>query len=306
VVVNWNGADLLASCLDALLAQTRPVRVVVVDNGSTDGSAAIVAARPAVEWIPLGENTGFAAACNVGMRRALRAGARHVALVNNDAVLDRDWLALTVAAADAHPEAGLFCGLMVFADEPEVVNSSGLVFDAVLRARDRDFRAPLSRAPRADGPVPGVTGGAALLRSETLRRVGLFDPELFIYCEDADLSLRAARAGVAAFYVAAARAVHGFGRTVAHASPRRRHLLARNHLRVAARHLPLPVALALVPALAFARVAVNVPLELVRGRRDHASAQLRAVVEGLSGAARDVRNRLAGVTIPPGAEPPAG
>jgi GT2 family glycosyltransferase len=303
VVVNWNGADLLEPCLDALVAQTRPVHVVVVDNGSTDRSAEVVGTRPGVTFVALGSNGGFAAACNVGMRAALLAGARHVALVNNDAVLAPDWTARMVSAADAHPEAGLFCGLMVFADAPEVINSTGLVFDAVLRARDRHFRAPVASAPAADGPVAGFTGGAALLRADALRRVGLFDPEFFIYCEDADLSLRAARAGVGTRYVAGARAVHGFGRTVAHESPRRRHLLARNHLRVAARHLPLPVALAAVPALALARLAVNVPLELARGRRDHASALARAAVEGLRGAARDLRGRLAGVEIPPGAEP---
>jgi GT2 family glycosyltransferase len=302
VVVNWNGAHLLGPCLDALRVQTLAVQVVVVDNGSTDASAAVAAARPGVEWIPLGENTGFAAAANAGIRRALAAGARLVALVNNDVALAPDWLERLAADADFHPEAGLFNGTLLFQDDPVRVNSTGLAFDRLLRARDRDFGAPAGR-PRPDGAVPAATFGAVLLRAKALRRIGLLDPAYFAYCEDADLSLRAARAGIACRYVAAARALHGYARTSGPGSPLQRYLLARNHLVLAAAHLPAPSALVVVPALALLRAVIRAPLALFRGEPAHARAQLRAAAHGLAGAARVLARRaLRRRGPPPGAE----
>ena len=189
VVVNWNGALLLGACLDALARQSHPVHVVVVDNGSTDESEKLVTGRAGVEWCPTGQNLGFAGGSNVGIRRALEVGARFVALVNTDVVVEPEWVERLVVDADAHPEAGIFGGLLLFADDPGRVNSTGLVMDALGRVRDRDFGVEVARLAREDGPTFGVTGGAVLLRTDALRRVGLLDPAYFAYYEDAD-SLR--------------------------------------------------------------------------------------------------------------------
>src|SRR2546428_651283 len=93
------------------------------------------------------------------MRRALDAVAEFVALINNDVAISPDWLRRLLEAAAAHPEAGLFTGTLLFHGE-EVVNSTGLVIDALGRARDRDFRVPVAELTRTDGPVAGVSGGA--------------------------------------------------------------------------------------------------------------------------------------------------
>lgn len=292
VVVNWNGADLLPGCLDALLAQTRPARILVVDNGSHDRSAAVVAARPGVEWLPLGVNTGFTGGANAGLRRALSRGARFVAVLNNDVVLAPGWLAILRADADLHPETGLWNGLLVFADDPGRVNSTGLVVGPLLRVRDRDFGVPLAALDRPDGPTAGATFGAVLLRAEALRRTGLLDPAYFAYYEDADLSLRARRAGIACRYVGAARAVHGYARTAGAGSPRQRYLLARNHLRLIARHHPAALAVALVPLLALLRLLLAAPREALRGRLPHARAQGRAARDGLLLAGAALLERL--------------
>jgi GT2 family glycosyltransferase len=303
IVVNWNGATLLQGCLAALRGLTHPAHVLVVDNGSTDGSAAVAAASPGVEWLPLGENTGFAAANNVGLRRALAAGARHIGLVNNDVQVEPEWLARLVAAAEAHPDAGLFNGLLLFADDRERVNSTGLVFDALGRAYDRDFGARRASLATRDGPVPAVSGGAALLRADALRRIGLFDPAYFAYYEDVDLSLRARAAGIGCRYVGDAVAYHGYEKTFGAFSPRKKYLLARNHLRALATHRPWPLAAALAPALALARAGVQAPLELARGRRQLAKAQLRGAGAGALAAIEVLARRLRrGGAIPPGAE----
>src|SRR2546428_10714355 len=109
------------------------------------------------------------------MRRALDAVAEFVALINNDVAVSPDWLRRLLEAAAAHPEAGLFTGTLLFRGE-EVVNSTGLVIDALGRARDRDFRVPVAELTRTDGPVAGVSGGAAPPRTPMLRETRPFHP----------------------------------------------------------------------------------------------------------------------------------
>ncbi len=303
LVVNWNGALLLPACLATLAGQTRPARVVVVDNGSADDSERVVASFPGVRWLPLRENRGFAGGCNAGLREGLAAGARWLGVVNPDVQLEPDWLATLVAEGEAHPEAGVLGGLLLFTEDAERVNSTGLAIDAIGRAKDRDFRAPLSGLTTRDGPVRGVTGGAALFRADSLRRTGLFDPAYFAYYEDVDLCLRAARLGIGARYVSRARALHGFGKSFGPGSPAQRYLLARNHLRSLATHLPLARAAVLVPALALLRAGVKAPLELASGRPANAAAHLRAALDGSRAAAAVLARRLLRCgPVPRGAE----
>lgn len=105
VIVSWNGRRLLAACLDSLRRQTvRPAAIVVVDNGSTDGTPDIVRHQyPEVQLIENGHNLGFAAGSNVGLRHALAAGAEFVVLLNQDTEVEPRWLEelLKAAAMDA-------------------------------------------------------------------------------------------------------------------------------------------------------------------------------------------------------------
>jgi GT2 family glycosyltransferase len=293
VVLSWNGAHLLPDCLDALRKQDAPARLelVVVDNASTDGTTELLARDfPEVEHLRLDENLGYGRANNRALQRALDAGADFVALINNDVEVAPDWLRILLDAARAHPEAGLFAGTLLFRGE-ESVNSTGLEIDVLGRARDRDFRLPVARLARADGPVAGVSGGAALLRTSLLRDIGLFDPAYFAYYEDVDLSLRAARAGSLAWYARAATARHRFGASFGAGSPRQRYLLGVGHLRTVARHQPVLKAAALVPLTILYRVAVKAPLELLRVRPLLAWAELRAAAAGGAAALRAFSGR---------------
>ena len=282
IVVTWNGAHLLPDCLRAVLAQPGPLRlqVVVVDNGSTDGTAALLAQDfPSVEHLRLDANLGYGRANNQAMRRALDAGADFVALVNNDVELEAGWLSRLLEAAQAQPQAGLFTGTLLFRDEP-LVNSTGLVIDRLGRAIDRDFRVPLAALARQDGPVAGVSGGAALLRASMLREIGLFDPAYFAYYEDAELSLRAAGRGFSSWYVRAATARHRFSATFGRGTPQQRYLLGRGHLRTVGLHQPLYKVAALVPLTILYRVAFKAPLDLLKAKPSHALAELRAAGAG--------------------------
>jgi len=279
IVVSWNGAHLLPDCLKALLAQEPRPQVVVVDNGSIDRTAEVLAQFPGVEHLRLDANLGYGRANNQAMRRALDAGVEFVALINNDVEVERGWLAALLNAARAQPQAGMFTGTLLFRGE-ERVNSTGLVIDRFGRARDRDFGVERARLSTQDGPVAGVSGGAALLRASMLRTVGLFDPAYFAYYEDVDLSLRAAEAGFGCWYVRDAIARHRFGATVGAGSPRQRYLLGRGHLRTLAMHQPLLKAAALVPLTVAYRAAVKAPLELIRARPSLALAEIKAAGAG--------------------------
>lgn len=283
IVVSWNGAHLLPDCLKALLAQELQARVhaVVVDNGSTDGTIELLRRDfPSVEHLRLDANLGYGRANNQAMRRALDAGADFVALINNDVELEPGWIARLLDAARAQPQAGLFTGTLLFRDEP-AVNSTGLVIDGLGRAMDRDFRVPLRDLATRDGPVAGVSGGAALLRTSMLREVGLFDPAYFAYYEDAELSLRAAHRGFTSWYVRAAMARHRFSASFGRGTPQQRYLLGRGHLRTVALHQPLYKVLALVPLTVAYRVAFKAPLELLKARPRLALAELRAAGAGI-------------------------
>lgn len=208
VVPNWNGARWLPGLLASLDAQTRPPdAVVVVDNGSSDGSVAWLRdRRPDVDVVPLGRNTGFSVAANQGIAVAAeRHGAEAVALVNTDVELAPDWLARTAARLFADDGVGAVATKMVLMGRPAAASgraaSSGTIDDAgdVLR---RDGVAEQRGHGRADGPRFDVAGevfsacaGAAVYRVGAVLGVGGFDERMFAYLEDVDLGLRLRLAG---------------------------------------------------------------------------------------------------------------
>jgi N-acetylglucosaminyl-diphospho-decaprenol L-rhamnosyltransferase len=297
IVVSWNGEKLLPSCLRALELQRGDFSLspLVVDNGSTDGSLELLKRDfPNIERLELAENLGYGRANNVALARALSEGEEFALLVNNDVELEPDYLARLIAAAQANQDTALFTGTLLFRerlDDKDQVNSTGLVIDWFGRARDRDFRIPLEQLRREDGPVAGVSGGAALLRCSALAKIGLFDPDYFAYYEDVDLSLRARALGYGCWYVKSAVARHRFGATFGPGSPTQRYLLGRNHLRTAGRHLPTLRAAAVVAGTVAYRLAVKTPRELLRGAPALASAEARSAAHGLIAAFKAWRER---------------
>jgi GT2 family glycosyltransferase len=194
VVPNWNGRAWLDGCLRAIAAQERPFdEVVVVDNGSDDGSVEALARDwPAVRVVALQRNQGFAAAANRGIAAA---SGDAVALVNTDVELAPDWLARTGTALEADPGAGSVACKMVSLRDPRVLDDCGDVLrrDGVCEQRGRG-RTDDGRWD-APGEVFSACAGAALYRRAALEAVGGFDERLFAYLEDVDLGLRLRLAG---------------------------------------------------------------------------------------------------------------
>ena len=199
VVVNWNSREDLEACLASLERQThRDLEVIVVDNGSVDGSAERVRARFGdVKLIETGANLGFAEACNRGIDAS---GGEWVAMLNNDAVADERWAeALAQAAARCPADCGMLQSLMLFMHDPDVVNSTGIELLRTGRGNDRLEGARRGEIAAEEVEVFCPTAGAAAYRRAMLDEIrigeGYFDRSHFMYLEDLDLGWRARLAG---------------------------------------------------------------------------------------------------------------
>jgi GT2 family glycosyltransferase len=188
VIPTWNGRALLERCLPTLAGQD--ATVVVVDNGSTDGTVDWLArAWPDVRVVALDRNLGFAAAVN----RGVAAGAGDaVLLVNNDVECDPGFVARLVAPL-ADPAVGSVAGLLLRPGRT-AVDSYGIAVDRTLAGWARCAGAPWPCELDERG-LAGPSGGAAAYRRAALEAVGGFDEALFAYSEDVDLALRLRAAG---------------------------------------------------------------------------------------------------------------
>lgn len=237
IVVNRNGRAHLDQCLSSLLAQTyQPHETILVDNGSTDGSADYVqASYPAVRVIRLRQNVGFAAANNAAIQQST---GDYVALMNNDAYAEPDWLEAMIKAAEPDPGVGMVACKMLFADAPGVINSTGLALDWAGFCWDWQGGQPDDPSQSIIEERFGPCGGAALYRRTMLDDIGLLDQGFFAYAEDADLAWRAQRAGWRCLYAPAARVYHTASATSGEGSRFKNYMLGRNKVWMFAKNMP--------------------------------------------------------------------
>jgi GT2 family glycosyltransferase len=199
VIVTWNGRQYLDACLRAAEAQQGVrVEIIVVDNGSTDGSAEFVRARfPRVRVVELTQNRGFAGGNNVG---AQTARGEFIAFLNNDTVAEKGWLRALRSGIDMSTGFALATSRIVYMHDPRVIDSAG---DGLLRwggAFKRHHGQSVDLAG-ATVEVFGVCGAACLMPKSVFDEVGGFDDAFFASHEDVDLSYRARLRGYRCRYV---------------------------------------------------------------------------------------------------------
>ncbi|MDQ2957760.1 MAG: glycosyltransferase family 2 protein [Actinomycetota bacterium] len=212
VVVTWQGAHLLPDCLDSLAAQSVPCQVLVVDNASTDRTPQLLAERAAeLRVLRLPSNTGFAG----GVAAALpHVRTPFLALLNNDAAAEPDWLERSLAAlADRPDTAAITSRLLTWPvqGKPVLINNAGVQLVRGGYGADRGLHA--ENGPPFDVPaeVFGFSGGAAVLRTAAVRAVGGMPAEFFLYYEDTDLAWRLRLAGWRVWYEPTAVVHHRHG-----------------------------------------------------------------------------------------------
>ncbi|HXU91371.1 MAG TPA: glycosyltransferase family 2 protein [Methylomirabilota bacterium] len=247
VVVNWNGVACIQACLESLLDQRWPaLEIIVVDNGSTDGSRELLRARygARITLIESPVNLGFAAGNNVAI---LAAKGAYVALLNNDAVADVDWVGELVRAAEADPRVGMCACKILVLDGRGLIDSAGLLIsaDGIGRGRGRLELDGDAYARAGDALIP--SGCAVLYRRAMLDEIGLFDEDFFAYCEDSDLGLRGRLAGWTCRYVPTAIVHHAYSRSAGPYSTFKAFHVERNRCFVLLKCFPASAIIASIP-----------------------------------------------------------
>ncbi len=212
IIPHWNAVHHLPTCLESLRRQTYPhVEIIVADNGSTDGSLELLARDyPKVRVLALGENRGFAGACNAGMRVAHGA---FIALLNNDTEADPRWLEEVAAAFHRHPEAGLVASKMLLFDRRDTFHTAGDVYRVNGLPGNRGVWQKDTGQYDREEYVFSACGGSAAYRRAMLDQIGLLDEDFFYSCEDLDLAWRAQLAGWHCVYAPRAVVYHKLSAT---------------------------------------------------------------------------------------------
>ena len=220
VIVSFNTRDTLRECMLSVYREVRSlrVRVIVVDNASADGSAAMIEQEfPEVVLIRSENNLGFGPANNLGFRSAL---GRYIVLLNSDAFLTEHSLELSVAHMDANPRAGLGGGRLVGRDGswqpsarmfPTVLGDLIVLSGLAARFPRSRFFGHADRTwanPMEAGEVDWVPGAYSIIRAEALTDVGSFDPRFFLYYEEVDLCMRIKQKGYSIWYWPDVAVVH--------------------------------------------------------------------------------------------------
>jgi GT2 family glycosyltransferase len=243
LVLAWNGERFLGPCLRALAAQVDapPFAVLVVDNGSTDGSAALVEHDfPAVHLLRTGANLGFAGGNNAGLQ-ALQANAvpgiadvpDAVVLLNQDTEVAVNWLAAIAAGLERHPAAGIL-GCTIYGPDGELQHTGGKLIPPTYQGQHE------TTVLAEDTPAEFVTGAAMAIRRTCLEQIGLLDANFHpAYFEDVDYCYRARAAGMEVICLAHAHLVHYENSSLGAQSAAHQRTYHRNRLRFVLRHTPL-------------------------------------------------------------------
>jgi GT2 family glycosyltransferase len=288
VVLNWNGLADTRALLATLAVSRAPagwnVRVMVVDNGSSDGSVeAIRSDFPHVDVLALPENRRFAGGNNAGIARALEQGADAVLLLNNDTEADPGMIEHLVLALEQDETAGAAAPLIYFrAPSRTIWYAGGRCVPALGYAAHRGLREADRGQYRSVERTGYLTGCALIAWRRVWEKVGLLDERYFIYAEDADWCLRARAAGFALLFVPTARLWHKVSASSGAASPWKIYQRLRANLTLFARHARGFGRLTWPPAFLAQQAALVVWLVL-RGQRAAAAAVPRALRDAARG-----------------------
>jgi len=217
VLLNWNSLAHTRACLHSLF-KCAPApwtaRFVVVDNGSPDGSLEKLRSEfgGCVEFVASGRNLGYAGGNNLGILHALERGADLVLLLNNDTIVDENFLTALHDAAMQHPDHHLFGAKIFYHRRPHTLWYAGGGYNSWLAKVWQHGMNEADGPPyQSMGEISFITGCCLMIRREAFERIGILDDELYLYSEDLDFCMRAKRAGLRLLFVPSARLWHHIG-----------------------------------------------------------------------------------------------
>ncbi len=248
IIPNYNGLSYLRDCLDALLpqVQTPDRHVLVVDNGSTDGSVEFLRKYPGIETIFLEENTGFCGAVNTGITNC---HTRYVILLNNDTKVCPGYVQALVDCMERDGRLFSASARMLSMQDPQRIDNAGDIYTALGYAKGRGIGKPASEYERP-AEVFSACGGAAIYRREIFDEIGLFDETHFAYLEDVDIGYRARICGYRNAYCPEAKVEHaGSGFSGSRYNAFKVSLASRNSVYLPWKNMPLLQLLLNLPLL---------------------------------------------------------
>lgn len=255
VIPNWNGADSIEHCLTSLQNQSQTVSTIVVDNGSSDESVALIQDKfPDVVLLQQTKNLGFAGGVNVGLRYAIDHGAKFIALFNNDAVADKKWLEKLVSTMQSDDSLGIVTGKLLDA-QGKKYDSTGDCYTVWGLPFPRGRSEPVSDKYDKETDIFAASGGASLYRLDMLKQIGLFDEAFFAYYEDIDISFRAQLYGWKVMYEPSAVAYHQIGATSSKIKGFTTYQTMKNLPILVRKNLPLKLAPRVMPRFFLAYVS---------------------------------------------------
>jgi len=238
IIVSCRKGELLERCLLSAQAALGEIGgstelILILNGASSDERFSSEELLEGVDVVYEPENIGFAAAVGKGVRRAR---SEWVALLNDDATVERQAFARMLAAGASAADVGSVAAQMRFSDRPQIINSAGIEVDRLGVAHDRLLGEPVSASETETIEVFGASGGAALYRRAMLDDIGGFDESFFAYLEDVDVAWRARMQGWRSLYVPNAVVFHQHSATLGHGSKRKYYLVGRNRIRLLAKN----------------------------------------------------------------------
>ena len=234
IVLNENSRQDTLDCLRSLKHLTYPhTHVIVVDNGSTDGSVdAIQTQFPRITLIATGENLGFTGGNNLGIQHAIEAGADYIMLLSNDAIIAPDMIEVMVAAMKADPSIGVTGPTIYDYDQPDNIWSAGGSINWKRGTTEMIGQGEEDKCQFgcANHQVDFVAGCALMARRETWEKAGLLDDQFFMYYEETEWCVRARRAGFKIAQVPLAMMWRKIPTETSATSPRTFYYMTRNRL----------------------------------------------------------------------------
>lgn len=245
IIPNYNGRQLLKKCIETLERQTVRFRLIVVDNGSTDKSTELTSDTIDIDWVKLKQNTGFCGAVNAGIRLV---ETPYFILLNNDTEAEPDFVEKLLDAIQDSEKIFSCSAQMLQYGKRDFVDNAGDYYTALGWAVARGKGKPAADYGRA-AEVFSCCGGAAIYRTDVVRKIGLFDERHFAYLEDVDMGYRARIYGYRNRYAPGAKVYHvGSATTGARYNEKKVFLAARNSVYLIYKNMP-PL-----------QLAVNLPL----------------------------------------------
>jgi len=287
VILNWNGRRDTLACLRSLSKIDYPAfRIVVVDNGSTDGSASDIGARhPRCTLIENRENLGYSGGNNVGMARSLKDDAEYVLLLNNDTEVKPNFLRILVETIESDPRIGVAGPLIYYHEQPQRVWSAGAAVKWPAQVRmigvDTVDHGQFAGNYRE---VDMVSGCAMLVRRTVLEKIGLLDERFFCYFEDAEWCFRARRSGFRIVTVPDAKVWHKIPIDCRESDPMVHYYMTRNRLLFLKTTRLVPLTWLYTIFTEYLRTLASWSLRPKwRHKKEHRKMMLRAILDALWG-----------------------